>query len=544
MNGPVRTWFAGGWLVACACAPAGSQVRTSLARVAQVRSIRVTVDPAASGAYGRHGPFTPNAVERAVAARLERRGLRLDPALSSAMRDVARFAPSRHRVPAPLVEGVLARHGIPDPPPRLLVVESEADLRGACRAGGGACDDLARTLEEAVVGLGPSSAAAVVGIGAVGRGAGARTRVVLAVLDRGVELDPFPRTVPVGSRIPLRGRLSAGRARPRIELVLPDGRVETVAAVDRGGGRFDAVVPCPARGTVQVEVLADGRYGPEVVANAPVGCGRDLSPSFVVEVERLRPGTTEAEVARAVFALLQDERRRRGLAPLSYDPALAAVAEAHAREMARDGYVGHHSPKTGDAASRVARAGIEARVVRENVARGYGPREIHASLLRSPGHRANLLAEDVDRVGVGAVFGPRAGSDPDAPRPIYVAQKFIRAPLDPGRDPTKALAVALARAGRPAAAAARGDPALSRLARRDAAAVARGRRLDADARDRALRAAGAEAATRIEASAPALDDLVTAGLWDAIDGPYGFAVARRPDATFVLVVYVRRGPVP
>jgi uncharacterized protein YkwD len=41
---------------------------------------------------------------------------------------------------------------------------------------------------------------------------------------------------------------------------------------------------------------------------------------------------------------------------------------------------------------RFRRAGIVNAVLRENVARGYGPRGIHQSLMMSPGHRINILA--------------------------------------------------------------------------------------------------------------------------------------------------------
>jgi hypothetical protein len=100
------------------------------------------------------------------------------------------------------------------------------------------------------------------------------------------------------------------------------------------------------------------------------------------------------------------------------------VAKAHSEDMAANGFVGHVSPTTGDAPARFERAGIVGAVVRENVARGYGPKGIHESLMNSPGHRANLLAADITHVGIGVVFGDPESSAADAPRPVFLTQNF------------------------------------------------------------------------------------------------------------------------
>src|SRR5690606_1505642 len=74
------------------------------------------------------------------------------------------------------------------------------------------------------------------------------------------------------------------------------------------------------------------------------------------------------------------------------------------------------------------RARIQGTVVRENVARGYGPKGIHESLMNSPGHRANLIAEDVTHVGIGVVFGDPESTAADAPRPVFLTQNFYAKP--------------------------------------------------------------------------------------------------------------------
>ncbi len=214
--------------------------------------------------------------------------------------------------------------------------------------------------------------------------------------------------------------------------------------------------------------------------------------------------------------------------------------------MAAHGYVGHVSPRTGDVTRRFERAGIRAAVVRENVARGYGPRQIHDSLMRSPGHRANLLADDVTHVGIGVVVGPPPSAVPGAPRPIFLVQNFLREPGAgaPVRgDPTRALQrqveAHLARSGRPGPA---WHPVLGPAARRQAQAVAARRPLPDQAPvARALAAEGYRAIERLHLETNDFQALVRADLWQDVRGPVGLGVARRRVAgqtRYVLVVLV------
>ena len=45
--------------------------------------------------------------------------------------------------------------------------------------------------------------------------------------------------------------------------------------------------------------------------------------------------------------------------------------------------------------------------------------------MASPGHRVNILADDVTHVGIGAVIGPPETDAPGAPRPIFLTQNFF-----------------------------------------------------------------------------------------------------------------------
>lgn len=88
--------------------------------------------------------------------------------------------------------------------------------------------------------------------------------------------------------------------------------------------------------------------------------------------------------------------------------------------MARFHYVAHESPDGVSYRERIAGAPFRAESTRENVGHAWGPGEVHEAFLRSAGHRANLLAGDVDRGAVGVAVDP---ADPGA---FYVSEFFRR----------------------------------------------------------------------------------------------------------------------
>ena len=119
-----------------------------------------------------------------------------------------------------------------------------------------------------------------------------------------------------------------------------------------------------------------------------------------------------------MLGLLNADRARNGLGPLTPDPALAAVARAHSQDMVSHGFFSHNSPSTGDPEARLNRSGIAWRAYAENVSYNSSVEESEASLMRSPGHRANILNPSYDTVGIGIVQGARS---------LFVTQVFIKA---------------------------------------------------------------------------------------------------------------------
>lgn len=114
-------------------------------------------------------------------------------------------------------------------------------------------------------------------------------------------------------------------------------------------------------------------------------------------------GSNLQDDAQQVVALANQARARAGVAPLRWDAELAAAALNHCLRMAAEGPIAHRYGGEASLSDRAAEAGAHFSVIEENVAIGPSADAIHEEWMQSPGHRANLLSPDVDRVGVAIV---------------------------------------------------------------------------------------------------------------------------------------------
>jgi len=72
------------------------------------------------------------------------------------------------------------------------------------------------------------------------------------------------------------------------------------------------------------------------------------------------------------------------------------------------GFFGHRSPQSGDLSQRLRRAGEKSAASAENLALNENLFDAQAGLMRSLGHRQNLLSSEFTDVGVG-IFGAQSG---------------------------------------------------------------------------------------------------------------------------------------
>jgi len=388
------------------------------ALVAALCAARCAALPVA-GAYPSRviGLKAPNAFEREALARINRERVRAG--LGELIWDARLSAVAREHSEDMAEHGYFSEHS-----PRLGSLGYRMHRAGSSAPNAqffifknGSAEDLMRQLSEGShpAHLGPANR---VGLGIVSRGIRGQRYVTMILCETHVTLDPFPTRPINGKAYRLSGLLDAGYEGPRVAITYPDGttsereiglsakrRFETIIAFDKGKGRY------------VVELLGTGKLGPTVLALMRCYSGVDYPPPDSGGV-KAEPPRDLRKAEREMLALINKARRGAGLAPLTFDGELAAVARGHSRDMVRNRFFGHISPRRGDLTARMKRAGLHAYAFTENLAQNRTVEGAHKGLMDSPGHRKNILDPRASRVGIGIVR--------DDSRGIMVTQNFAR----------------------------------------------------------------------------------------------------------------------
>ncbi|MDD4779273.1 MAG: CAP domain-containing protein [Tissierellia bacterium] len=107
---------------------------------------------------------------------------------------------------------------------------------------------------------------------------------------------------------------------------------------------------------------------------------------------------------KKVVQLVNIEREKNGLQPLSLDSAISNVARTKSKDMADNNYFAHQSPTYGSAGDMLKQFGINWIAWGENIASGQDtPEEVVNAWMNSEGHRANILSSNFTKIGVGYV---------------------------------------------------------------------------------------------------------------------------------------------
>jgi uncharacterized protein YkwD len=131
----------------------------------------------------------------------------------------------------------------------------------------------------------------------------------------------------------------------------------------------------------------------------------------------LRADAYSRRAERQILDMLNHERRSRRLPPLVLDESLTQAARLHSRQMAYYRQLSHRLRGESKYSHRLNQVGLRFDTSGENVALASDAEEAHQALMRSPGHRANILDRDFNSVGIGVVASARG---------IYVTQDFAR----------------------------------------------------------------------------------------------------------------------
>ena len=118
----------------------------------------------------------------------------------------------------------------------------------------------------------------------------------------------------------------------------------------------------------------------------------------------------------AVVALVNAERAKAGLSPLTVDTRVAEAAQLRAQEIKKT--FSHTRPDGSSFSTALSQAGVSYRGTGENIAYGQNsPEAVMQGWMNSSGHRANILNKDYTSIGVGH-YKDASGTD-------YWTQLFI-----------------------------------------------------------------------------------------------------------------------
>jgi uncharacterized protein YkwD len=140
-----------------------------------------------------------------------------------------------------------------------------------------------------------------------------------------------------------------------------------------------------------------------------------IAPSDAQLWRRSRPASAPAQqaaqppqngnVQQQILTLVNVERKKANLQPLTLNNQLGQAAQNHTNDMVSKSYFSHTSPSGGTMTSRVNATGYRYSAIGENIAAGSSTANATMTQwMNSPGHRANILNPKFRELGVG--FAP------------------------------------------------------------------------------------------------------------------------------------------
>ncbi|HEV7552997.1 MAG TPA: CAP domain-containing protein [Candidatus Angelobacter sp.] len=133
---------------------------------------------------------------------------------------------------------------------------------------------------------------------------------------------------------------------------------------------------------------------------------------FVISLP-VHAGPSQRE--QKLLDLVNHEREKAGLAKLEWNDRLAEAALAHSRLLAENRDLSHQFSGEPILQERVGATRLRFNSVAENVAAAPDVDTAHTALMKSPGHRANILHQDYNSIGISIV---------ERDRELFITQDF------------------------------------------------------------------------------------------------------------------------
>lgn len=129
-----------------------------------------------------------------------------------------------------------------------------------------------------------------------------------------------------------------------------------------------------------------------------------ISVLFAFIVVHVAPAKAQSATASRLIDYVNAARIENGLPAVPEHTRLSLAALTHARDMAENGFVEHKGSDGSNLEQRVTRTGYAWNLLAENVAAGQETvQEVVQGWMKSPGHKENILNEEITEIGAGHV---------------------------------------------------------------------------------------------------------------------------------------------
>lgn len=129
------------------------------------------------------------------------------------------------------------------------------------------------------------------------------------------------------------------------------------------------------------------------------------NPNLIYPNQKLNipiKSSEDTSVENEVLNLVNSERSKQGLRPLTLNWELSRVAKIKSKDMSDNRYFSHQSPTYGSPFDMMRNFGISYRSAGENIAMGQKTStQVMRDWMNSSGHRANILSSNFTELGVG-----------------------------------------------------------------------------------------------------------------------------------------------
>jgi len=115
--------------------------------------------------------------------------------------------------------------------------------------------------------------------------------------------------------------------------------------------------------------------------------------------------SVDSSAEQKMLLLINNERASKRLKSLVFDETLAEVGRNHCSDMFKRGYFSHYTPEGASPFDRMVSAGINFNYAGENLALAPNVDLAMQGFMQSPGHKANILSANFNRIGIGVIDG-------------------------------------------------------------------------------------------------------------------------------------------